>query len=226
LFFSFSDFCRIPNAKPGRDLVPDQGGPDPKEDTQADAPGGYGQDHGNGMPPFPYGMPPFGPPPGFPGFFGGPPPFPGPSEMPQNFPNGPPGYFQNQPPPNQFPAYDQPPQNDFAQRDTRGPPNFVPPQTMGPPQSVNQSGMAPPNHFAPLFPIQQQTQQTPQPGSMSPDSSTKVVLIYNDDDVSMEEKRADLDRYSFTKEKVQRQMSELDQTIASRLDGIANLRKW
>jgi len=113
-----------------------------------------------------------------------------------------------------------------------GPPNMpwgMTPPTMGTPPS-------------PLFPIggQMGTTPIPSPGSFVPPARTNVTsplggstippaplgamgqfhLVYDDEHISMEEKRAELERYRYDEEKIKEQVSKLNSSIESRLSSM------
>jgi len=54
-----------------------------------------------------------------------------------------------------------------------------------------------------------------------PTGSNQGVLVYGDENTSMEEKRADLDKYRYDEEKIKEQLSKLNSTIESRLSNVA-----
>jgi len=62
--------------------------------------------------------------------------------------------------------------------------------------------------------------EAPSSPTSSSQGKLKVVLVYEDPDVSMEEKRAKLDRYVHSKDKIQKQVSQLDQNIESRMHSL------
>jgi len=222
---------KIPNAKPGRDSIsaallegsaeeeglealfePDAKrakldlGEQPDQQTTGQpqafppyphaSPYGVPPPYGQGYPP--HGYPPYGAPQGY-SPYGAPPGA-----------SGPPGYPSAYPPPGGAPP---------------GYPAGAQPAYPG----ANSYG-AP---YAPLFPIQPTDSSSaasasgPAPGSGSPTNGEEnIVLVYDDaDDLSMEERRAMLERYNYNKEKVQRQVGELDAQIASRLSGLSSLVK-
>jgi hypothetical protein len=59
------------------------------------------------------------------------------------------------------------------------------------------------------------------PGTNS--NQPQLRLIYNDENISMEEKRAELERYRYDEEKIKEQVSKLNSNIESRLSLLQNL---
>lgn len=56
--------------------------------------------------------------------------------------------------------------------------------------------------------------------SSSQPTNPQMILIYDDEDVSMEEKRAELETYRYDEEKIKEQVSKLNSSIESRLSSI------
>lgn len=159
-----------------------------------------------GYPPFmgAPGMPPYYPPPGYgmpPGPMGMPPMGPGMPHMPG--PGMPPG---------------MPPM---------GPGMGIPPPGYGMPPGP--MGMPPAGPAQPLFPIAgAQSQGYPYPTPTQQPAPTEKAepqfnLIYDDEDVSMEERRAKLEKYTYSAEKIKAQVNKLDQSIESRITSIGGL---
>ena len=51
----------------------------------------------------------------------------------------------------------------------------------------------------------------------------EVIMIYDDNDVSMEEKRALLDKYKYDEELLKEKTNQLNQSIANRLSNLREL---
>lgn len=135
----------------------------------------------------------------------------------------PPPVGSGMPPPNPAPGVRGGPPFGVTQFPSFGP--SAPPgqHLYGPPSG--QSG----SNVGQLFPVQRadatsETQSRETPSSPTSSSQgklvSKVVLVYDDQDISMEEKRAKLDRYAYSKDFVQRQATQVDQNIESRIQGL------
>eukprot|EP01097_Dermamoeba_algensis_P006077 TRINITY_DN3832_c0_g1_i1.p1 TRINITY_DN3832_c0_g1~~TRINITY_DN3832_c0_g1_i1.p1 ORF type:complete len:300 (-),score=55.33 TRINITY_DN3832_c0_g1_i1:2-901(-) len=53
-------------------------------------------------------------------------------------------------------------------------------------------------------------------------NTVQSILIYEDNEVSMEEKRAELDRYRYDESKIKQQIDKLDKSIETRLSNMGN----
>lgn len=116
------------------------------------------------------------------------------------------------------------------------PPHFNPAQWGGqmpppPPGFQGMPGMPPPPFpGAPGFPPQQSQPQQPQgpqgPISVVPSASTEepkgppTFVVFDDPQYSMEERRAQLDRYNISSERMSQQFQRVGQSIDSRLNAL------
>eukprot|EP00005_Dracoamoeba_jomungandri_P007108 CAMPEP_0174275918 /NCGR_PEP_ID=MMETSP0439-20130205/60101_1 /TAXON_ID=0 /ORGANISM="Stereomyxa ramosa, Strain Chinc5" /LENGTH=197 /DNA_ID=CAMNT_0015368091 /DNA_START=176 /DNA_END=769 /DNA_ORIENTATION=- len=116
----------------------------------------------------------------------------------------------------------------------------MPPWGMMPGMPMPYPGMYPPPPGVmpypppPNFPLNGQPPLPPQPAfpayqgqeTITEAATTvappKIQYIYSDESVSMEEKRAQLDRYAFSPAKIQAQVDSLDRSIESRLANMRN----
>eukprot|EP01120_Amphizonella_sp_Union-15-10_P002446 TRINITY_DN1266_c0_g1_i1.p1 TRINITY_DN1266_c0_g1~~TRINITY_DN1266_c0_g1_i1.p1 ORF type:complete len:288 (-),score=70.99 TRINITY_DN1266_c0_g1_i1:212-1075(-) len=212
---------KVPNAKPGRDSVKHEiyGMEESAKKKQK-----VEETQPNPFPGIMPGIPPYGLP--------IPPTMPGPLKLPTLPPN-----WKGPPPPIQ-PSGPLPPPFPLVPS-TNNPSGMVPPI---PPQGFTIPGgpsvYAPPQQ--PLFPIQNgasnavgsvaSSSVSVIPGQASfgfPNSTAtqkpSLYLVYDDEEFSMEEKRAQLDKYNYSKEKIQAKVDELDRSIESRITSISSI---
>jgi len=106
-----------------------------------------------------------------------------------------------------------------------GPPTFPGMMTGYPPimSTINLPGVMPPSTMPPLSTT---PPLSPPKSPISTTSPTRkalqqplsnMQLIYSDEDFSMEEKRAELEKYHYDEEKIKQQVSKLNSSIESRL---------
>jgi len=96
-------------------------------------------------------------------------------------------------------------------------------QLSGPSAVPTQTAYAIPPFQMQQPPPQQQQQQQQQTSAETERHEPKQVLNYDDSEFSIEERRAALEKYSYTKEKIEAQVSKLDQTIESRITSMGGL---
>jgi len=236
---------KVPNSRPGRDSVKHEiygmeGVPDDDDDTGESAKKKQKLE-ANALLPFPGFPPPVltglvpGVGPGIGGPFMGLPPgnFAGPLKFPTLPPN-----WKGPPPP--IPSGPLPPYGGVPP----GPPGhgmIHPPMPHLPPQQYHQTTSTLPQQ--PLFPIHNGGQnvnglgtvptstpntphvsgQYPHPSSQTQTQKPTLYLVYDDEEFSMEEKRAQLDKYSYSIEKIQAKVDELDRSIETRISSIGGL---
>eukprot|EP00026_Physarum_polycephalum_P013086 Phypoly_transcript_13455.p1 GENE.Phypoly_transcript_13455~~Phypoly_transcript_13455.p1 ORF type:complete len:319 (-),score=74.30 Phypoly_transcript_13455:104-1012(-) len=236
------NITKVPNSKPGRDSVkyeiygmegiPEEGDEDdenPNKRPRLDTPTGVA-----GMPPplLPtplYGQPFPGAPPqqfGPPGFQGGYPPgpwtpgatgmLPPPAHIPPQFPPGaPPGAIPSQPP--------SAPGRPLFPIQNPGAPGFAPPGAPGAfPAYANPQHTQQPT--SPNQPLLQLPHAQPPYGLAPGAQQSDAYLVYDDETMSVEEKRAELERYRYDEEVLKQQMNKIDQSIEFRVSQMIGSR--
>jgi hypothetical protein len=189
-----------------------------------------------GYPPHPqgmYAMPvPFPPQPGMfppPGMPVGPYPFP---PQPGMYPVPPPGpmYFPPYAPPYGIPQVApgvSPNSNNLGTPQTVSPVQHYTPT--GPQESINGGGGGggneglsgvPPDGVSPHEPAPSNLEPHPHPQPFPQLTSTAIILIYDDLELSMEEKRAQLPTYTYDEGLIPEQANKLSQNITNRLNSL------
>lgn len=211
---------KVPNSKPGRDSVKYEiygmeGIPE-EEDLSESDPKKQKTTGGDSIPVAPIGGSPAYPPPNA----YAPPAYPPMGYAP------PPGYPMWPPPGQWAPPMGYPP--------APGAPYGAPPLMPG----MMPGGMPPAPAYgaygAPMMsatPYGAQPPYVPAASTAAPAATAAAVpaapaqtnLIFDDPELSMEEKRAELEKYRYDEQKIKAQVSKLDQTIESRLSSLGNL---
>ena len=100
-----------------------------------------------------------------------------------------------------------------------GMPAGVPPLGLGIPGSAAGAAASAAAAARAAAPVTTEEVSAPVKVALAKKSVDKSAFVYADDDVSMEEKRAGLDKYRYDEESIKNQLSSLDAAIQARLQG-------